>query len=212
MVGKKYFFLAFILSCFCGCANNTTKIVQAEFLGVTDSKPYADSLCLELSKEGHYNNPRDIELCFVIHNDTYEKIYLPIHTTFDSIAKSSINVFFMDRTDTIRTNYIVKKIPYDTNYICKGDSMIIRILITGLYKLTKDDINVNTCLDTLISKLRLEYNKSPKDIKDNLWIPDIEFGKTPQFYYEIPKDPSVLVSGKIHRDRVLVRTAQRGKQ
>ena len=200
MVGNKTFLIAIILLCLCGCVNDTKKIVKGEFLSVTDSKPCSDSLYAEWSKKGHYINPRNIELCYVIHNYTDEKMYIPIQTMSDSTVKSSINVSFMDKTDTIHPHFYVKKSPYNSNYICSGDSMLLFITISQFHKWGKKGINVNTDLDTLIKRLHLENLQSLEDVKEHFEIPYIEFGDAPQFYYEVPRDKSILK--KIHRDRV----------
>ena len=87
MVGRKLFLSAFILTYFCACTNTSSKIVQGEFLSVTDSKPRTDSIYAERLKEGPSINPRYLELCFTIHNYSDEKLYLPIRTWSDSITK-----------------------------------------------------------------------------------------------------------------------------
>lgn len=206
MVGKKIFTYSFVLLCICGCVNNSPKVVRGVFLAVTDSKPSTDSIYAEWLKEGHSINPRYIELCFTIHNDTDEKMYLPLHTWSDSTAKSSINVFFTDGKDTIYPIYDVRKNPYNSNYICKGDSLLLFIKVYNFEKWGKDGIDVNTDLDTLINRLHLEYRKSSDDEKEEYEVPDIEFDKWPQFYYEIPRDRSVLRKNKVIYDRLLVRT------
>ena len=65
---------------------------------------------------------------------------------------------------------------------------------------------MNTDLDTLINRLHVEYRKSPDDEQKDYVIPDVEFDKWPQFYYEIPQDQSVLRKSKKKSDRLLVRT------
>ena len=202
MVGNKTISLTIFLFCFCGCANDATKIVQGEFICVTDSKPCSDSLYVEWSKKGNYTNSRSIELQYVIHNYSDKKIYFPIQTLADSTVKSSIKLYFIEKTDTIYPHFYVKKSPYNSNYICKGDSMILFIVISQFQKWSKKGINVSTSLDTLIKKMHLEYLQSLEDVKDNFEIPDLKFGESPQFYYEVPRDKSILQ--KIHRDRTLI--------
>ena len=206
MVGRKLFLSAFILTYFCACTNTSSKIVQGEFLSVTDSKPRTDSIYAERLKEGPSINPRYLELCFTIHNYSDEKLYLPIRTWSDSITKSSIKVFFTNEADTICPYVRIDKNPYNSNYICKGDSMILLVKIANFQKWSKKGIDVNTNIDTLISKLHLEYIKSPKDIKEDYEIPDFELGKFPRYYYEIPRDRTVLRKNKVISDRLLVRT------
>lgn len=200
--------LAIIMLCFCGCANYTTNKVQGEFLCVTDSKPYADSLYSEWSKEGNAINPRYIELQYVIHNYTDEEMYLPVQTRSDSTATSHINVYLLDKGDTIRPIIYTKKVPYNSNLICKGDSMTLFIEIRDFEKWSKKGINVNTSVDSLINRIHVEYIKSDNDKKEDFDIPDIEFGVSPQFYYEVPRDMSTLKLNKVKRDRVLVRVSQ----
>ena len=200
-----------ILLCICGCVCNSPKVVRGKFLAVTDSKPNTDSIYAERLKEGHAINPRYIELCYTIHNYTDEKMYLPIQTWNDSITKSSINVYFIEETDTIYPILDVKKNPYDTNYISKGDSLLLYIKVINFEEWSKNGIDVNTNIDTLINRLHVEYRKSPADEKDDYEIPNIEFGKSPQFYYEIPRDESVLKKDKEHYDRHLVRTESEGQ-
>ena len=200
MDGNKKFMFAIILLCFCGCTNDATKIVQGEFLSVTDSKPSSDSLYAEWSKEGNKTNPRFIELCFSIHNRTDKKLYLPILSWSDSTIRSSINVYFVDKADTICPIYYIKKSPYNSNYICKGDSMMLFIEIVNFQKWCKKGIDVSTNLDTLLNRLHLEYTKSSEDAKEDFIIPDIIFDSLPQYYYEIPRDKSILKEN--HRDRV----------
>lgn len=204
------FLLAIVTLCFCGCANNAIKIVQGEFVSVTDSRPYSDSLYAEWSQEGHLTNPRYIELQYIIHNNSDEKMYLPIQTWSDSTVKSSINVYFMDKADTIFPHFYVKKSPYNSNYICKGDSMIMFITINQFQKWSKKGIDVSTNLDTLINRLHLEYLKSSEDVKEGFEIPDIRFGSSPQYYYEIPRDRSILE--KTRSDRVLIRESRDEEQ
>lgn len=206
MVGSKLILYAFVLTYFCACANNSSKIAKGEFLSVTDSKPSTDSIYAERLKEGPSVNPRYVEFCFAIHNYSEEKMYLPIQTWLDSITTSSINVYFTNETDTIHPDFRVDKKPYDSNYICKGDSLLLFIKVYNFEKWNVKKIDVNTNIDTLISKLNLEYIKSPKDIKEEYEMPDIEFDKWPQFYYEIPRDRSVLRKNKVIYDRLLVRT------
>ena len=138
MTDNKTFIMSFILFCLCGCTNEATKNVHGEFLCVTDSKPYSDYLFTEWLKEGNAINPREIELQYVIHNYTVEKLYLPIQTWSDSTTHSSINVFFINKKDTIYPIYSIKKIPYKSNYICKGDSLIVFVKIYNFEKLIID--------------------------------------------------------------------------
>lgn len=208
MVGNNNKLLAIIMLCLCGCANFTSKKVQGEFLCVTDSKPYADSLFAEWSKEGNAVNPRYIELQYVIHNYTDEEMYLPVQTRSDSTATSHINVYLLDKEDTIRPVFYTKKVPYNSNLICKGDSMTLFIEIRDFEKWSKKGINVNTHVDSFINRIHVEYIKSNDDKKDDFDIPDIEFGVSPQFYYEIPRDMSTLKLNKVKRDRVLVRVGR----
>lgn len=207
MTDNKTFIMSFILFCLCGCTNEATKNVHGKFLCVTDSKPYSDYLFTDWLKEGNAINPREIELQYVIHNYTVEKLYLPIQTWSDSTTHSSINVFFINKKDTIYPIYSIKKFPYNSNYICKGDSLIVFVKIYNFEKWSKKEINVSTNLDVLIDKLHIEYHKSQKDVKKDYEIPNIKFGNSPQFYYEIPQDKSILK--KEHRDRILVRVGQR---
>ena len=160
MVGKKIFTYSFVLLCICGCVNNSPKVVRGVFLAVTDSKPSTDSIYTEWLKEGHSINPRYIELGITIHNDTDEKMYLPIRTWSDSITKSLINVFFTDGKDTIYPIYDVRKNPYNSNYICKGDSLLLFIKVYNFEKWGKDGIDVNTDLDTLINRLQAQMKTS----------------------------------------------------
>ena len=85
--------------------------------------------------------------------------------------------------------------------------MIVFVKIYNFEKWSKKEINVSTNLDVLIDKLHIEYHKSQKDVKKDYEIPNIKFGNSPQFYYEIPQDKSILK--KEHRDRILVRIGQR---
>lgn len=200
MVGNKKNLLSFLLLLFFGCTNNTISRVQGKFLSVTDSKPCSDSLYSEWSKGGNSTNPRYIELCYTVHNYTNEKMYLPIHTLSDSTAESSIDVYFIDETDTICPHFYVKKVPYNSNYICKGDSMMLFITISQFQKWGRKGIDVSTNLDTLINRLHVVYHKSLKDLNKEYEIPDIKFGKSPKLYYEIPRDETILKT--IHADRV----------
>ena len=133
-------------------------------------------------------------------------MYLPLKTWSDSIAESSVNVYFMDGNDTIYPNYVVLKNPYNSNYISKGDSLLLYIKVLNFEKWSNSGIDVNTDLDTLINRLHVEYRKSPDDEQKDYVIPDVEFDKWPQFYYEIPEDQSVLRKSKKKSDRLLVRT------
>lgn len=205
MVGNKIFFFAFLLLYICGCTNDVS-IIQGRFLCVTDSKPWSDSLYTEYIKEGNNINPRYIELQFVLNNETDEKIYLPIKTFSDTVAKSSIEISFIDKSDTIHPHFFIKKSPCDSNYLCKGDSMTLFITISHFQKWSKKGIDVNTDIDTILDKIYLEYIKSPEDLKKGCYIPDIVFERQPLYYYEIPQDKSILK--KLHRDRVLVRQSK----
>ena len=200
---KRILLSVFILLCLCGC--NKTTVVHGVFLAVTDPKPNTDSIYTERII-GYNIISRYIELCFTIHNNTEKKMYLPLQTWSDSITKSSVNVYFTDGNDTIYPSYVVHKNPYNSNYISKGDSMLLTIKVINFEKWSEKDINVNTNIDTLISRLHIEYRKSAEDEKEDYEIPDIEFEKWPQFYYEIPRDQSVLSKNKIKTDRLLVRT------
>lgn len=200
---KRILLSVFILLCLYGC--NKTKVVHGVFLAVTDPKPNTDSIYTERII-GYNIISRYIELCFTIHNNTDEKMYLPLHTWNDSTAKSSINIYFTDGSDTIYPSYVVRKNPYNSNYISKRDSMLLTIKVINFEKWSGKDINVNTNIDTLISRLHIEYRKSAEDEKEDYEIPDIEFEKWPQFYYEIPRDQSVLSKNKKKTDRLLVRT------
>ena len=206
MVGKKIFLYSFILLCICGCVGNSPKVVKGVFLAVTDSKPSTDSIYAKWLKEGHSNNPRYIELDYTIHNNTDENIYLPIQTWSDSITRSSIKVYFTSKKDRIYPTIHIAKNPYNSNHISKGDSMLLTIKVMNFEEWSRKDINVNTNIDTLISRLHIEYQKSTEDEKEDYEIPDIEFDKWPQFYYEIPRDQSVLRRNKTISDRLLVRT------
>ena len=200
---KRILLSIFILLCLCGC--NKTTVVHGVFLAVTDPKPNTDSIYTERII-GYNIISRYIELCFTIHNNTEKKMYLPLQTWSDSITKSSVNVYFTDGNDTIYPSYVVRKNPYNSNYISKGDSMLLTIKVINFEKWSGKDINVNTNIDTLISRLHIEYRKCAEDEKEDYEIPDIEFEKWPQFYYEIPRDQSVLSKNKIKTDRLLVRT------
>ena len=118
-------------------------------------------------------------------------MYLPIKTWSDSTVNSSIIVYFLNKTDTIRPIYYTNKIPYNSNYICRGDSMILLVKIINFQKWNKKGIDVSTNLDTLIDKLHLEYRKNLDDVKKDFEIPDIKFGNMPQFYYEIPRGGNI---------------------
>jgi hypothetical protein len=205
MVGKKILLYAFIVSCICGCVNNSPEVVRGVFLSVTDPKPNTDSIYTERII-GYNIISRYIELCFTIHNNTEKKMYLPLKTWSDSIAESSVNVYFTDGNDTIFPNYVVRKNPYNSNYISKGDSLLLYIKVLNFEKWSNSRIDVNTDLDTLINRLHVEYRKSPDDEQKDYVIPDVEFDKWPQFYYEIPQDQSVLRKSKKRSDRLLVRT------
>ena len=209
MVGKKILLYAFIVSCFCSCVNNSPEVVRGVFLSVTDPKPNTDSIYTERII-GYNIISRYIELCFTIHNNTEKKMYLPLKTWSDSIAESSVNVYFMDGNDTIYPNYVVRKNPYNSNYICKGDSLLLYIKVINFEEWSKNGIDVNTDLDTLINRLHVEYQKSPNDEQDGYEIPNIEFDRSPQFYYEIPRNRSLLRKGKVITDRLLVRRVNHG--
>ena len=86
--------------------------------------------------------------------------------------------------------------------------MTLFIEIKNFEEWSKKGINVNTSVDSLINRIHVEYIKSGDDKKDNFDIPDIEFGVSPQFYYEIPRDMSTLKLNKVKRDRVLVRVGR----
>lgn len=204
MVGKKMLLYTLIVSCICGCVNNSPKVVRGIFIAVTDPKPNTDSIYTE-QRIGYNIISRYIELCFTIHNNTEKKMYLPLQTWSDSIAKSSVNVYFTDGNDTIFPNYVVRKNPYNSNYICKGDSLLLYIKVINFEEWSKNGIDVNTDLDTLINRLHVEYQKSPNDEQDGYEIPNIEFDRSPQFYYEIPRNRSLLRKGKVITDRLLVR-------
>jgi len=206
MVGNKTFLFAIILLCLYGCANDAKRIVYGEFLSVTDSRPCSDSLYAEWTGHGNIINPRYIEFQYVIHNYTDEKMFLPVQTWSDSTVESSIIVYFIDKTDTIYPHYFVKKSPYNSNYLCQGDSMTLFITINQFEKWSEKGIGVSTSLDTLLNKVHLEYCKSPKDENGISDIPDVEFGSSPQYFYEIPRDKSILK--KTHKDRVLIRQRQ----
>ena len=209
MVGKKILLYAFIVSCFYSCVNNSPEVVRGVFLSVTDPKPNTDSIYTERII-GYNIISRYIELCFTIHNNTEKKMYLPLKTWSDSIAESSVNVYFMDGNDTIYPNYVVRKNPYNSNYICKGDSLLLYIKVINFEEWSKNGIDVNTDLDTLINRLHVEYQKSPNDEQDGYEIPNIEFDRSPQFYYEIPRNRSLLRKGKVITDRLLVRRVNHG--
>ena len=202
MVGNKSFLLIIVSLCFWGCTNDATKIVKGEFLCVTDSKHSSDSIYAEWPEDGYFTSPRYIELQYIIHNYTQEKMYIPIQTLSDSTVKSSINVYFMDKTDTIHPYFYVKKSPYNSNYIYKGDSITLFITISQFQKWGNNEIDVSTNLDTLLKKLHVEYLLNLRDVKRNFNIPDIKFGKSPQLYYKIPQDKSILK--QVHRDRILI--------
>ena len=208
MVGNKTFLLAIILLCLCQCTNDATKKVQGEFLCVTDSKPYTDSIYAERLKEGYAINKRVIELQYIIHNYTNDEIYLPIRTWTDSTANSFINVFFIDKKDTIYPVSYIKKVPFDSNFIIKGDSMRILIEIRDFEKWSKKGVDLDTSVDSLINRIHLEYHISSEDEREEYDIPEIEFGRLPQFYYEIPRDLSILISNNVASDRVLVRVGR----
>lgn len=86
--------------------------------------------------------------------------------------------------------------------------MTLFIEIRDFEKWSKKGINVNTHVDSFINRIHVEYIKSNDDKKDDFDIPDIEFGVSPQFYYEIPRDMSTLKLNKVKRDRVLVRVGR----
>ena len=117
MDGNKTFLLSITILCLCGCADYATREVEGEFIAVTDSKPCSDSLYSEWAEHGNFSNPRYIELQYLIHNYTEKKMYLPIKTWSDSTVNSSIIVYFLNKTDTIRPIYYTNKIPYNSNYI-----------------------------------------------------------------------------------------------
>lgn len=175
---------------------------------MTDSKPYTDSIYAERLKEGYAINKRVIELQYIIHNYTNDEIYLPIRTWTDSTANSFINVFFIDKKDTIYPVSYIKKVPFDSNFIIKGDSMRILIEIRDFEKWSKKGVDLDTSVDSLINRIHLEYHISSEDEREEYDIPEIEFGRLPQFYYEIPRDLSILISNNVVSDRVLVRVGR----
>ena len=193
MVMNNPFLLSLIFLCLCGCTNKETRVVEGEFIAVTDSKPCSDSLYAVWSEHGNFTNPRYLELPYLIHNYTEEKMYLPIKNRSDSMVDSSIDVYFLNKTDTIRPIYYIKKIPYNSSYINRGDSLILFIDIINFEEWSEKEINVSTNLDTLIDRLHLEYHKSQKDVKEGFVIPDIRFDNLPRFYYEIPRGGNIWV-------------------
>lgn len=188
---NRSFVLAFIGLCLSGCTNYMIREVEAKFIAIKDSKPCSDSLYSEWSENVNTSNPRFIELQYHIHNHTENKMYLPIKTWSDSTVKSFIDVYFLNKADTVRPVYSTKKIPYDTNYICKGDSMILFVKIIQFEKWSKNGIDVGTDIDSLINKIHMEYHISQEDLIKGYEIPIIKFDKSPQFCYEIPRGSSI---------------------
>ena len=85
--------------------------------------------------------------------------------------------------------------------------MTLFITISQFHKWGKKGIDVCTSLDTLINRLHVVYNRSPKDVKKDSEIPNIKFDTLPLFYYEIPRNESILK--EIHRDRILRKSRER---
>lgn len=208
MVGNKMQMLVIALLLFCGCTNNTKKKALAEFISVTDSRLCLDSLRVNSTGRGYHSSLRSIELCYLIHNYSDNKIFLPIRTWRDSTVKSSISVYLVNKKDTLYPHFYVKKSPYKSNYISARDSMMLFVTISQFQEWSKKSIGLDKSIDSLLDRIHLRYIKSSEDENNDFKIPDIEFSRSPQYYYEIPQDKSILMG--IHKDRVLVRQSSIG--
>lgn len=190
----RIFICIIVYTCICGCIPESVQEVQAEFISVTDSKPCTDSLYIEWTKERDCPktvNPRFIELLYVIKNFSSETIYVPLKGWNDSVVESSIIVDLIDENKTIKPIVNIKKIPYDSNYINPGDSMIVFVELNHFDKWASKRINTNTDIDTILSIMRLQYSKSIIDKKDGYEIPNIKFDNKPQYNYVIPRGASI---------------------
>ena len=205
MVGNKMQLLVIVLLFICGCSNNAKKTALAEFISVTDSRACSDTFNINESGRRVHSSQRLVELCYLIHNHTDYKMFLPIQTWSDSTIKSHIDVWLVEKTDTIHPHFYVKKNPYNSNYINAGESMMLFVTISQFPRWCKKGIDIDMSIDSILDRIHLKYLKSSEDNNNDFRIQDVEFGRSPQYYYEIPQDKSILT--EIHKDRILVRQA-----
>lgn len=196
--GKKYLYVFFFLCfCLCACKNNKNKSeTTAEFRILIDTKLCTDSIdSLYPPPRGMENrNKRCLYLRYIIRNNSNEDIYLPV-TSFwgerTDTADTNIKVYFANGKDTIYPRCRISRVPYKEEIVSAGDSITLKMEISCFWEWSNKDFGVNTDIRTLISKLHLEYCKSPNDICGKLETPIIKFDSIPKEYYEIPRGGSL---------------------
>lgn len=196
MAGNKILFLIFLCCCISSCVSNTVNEVRAEFWCTRDTKPCSDSLYEEYVRENpakKHLNPRFIELAYSIKNVSNETIYLPLVTWLGNPVntESTIKASFVFPNDTITPYISISKSPYKSNYINAGDSTLVFIKIMNFDEWESGEINVGSDIDTILSHLRLQYIKSPKDEIEDFHIPDIRFDSLPHVKYVIPRGADI---------------------
>lgn len=179
-----------IFSCFIAC--NRNEEVRPELLCIKDSKPCTDSL---VKVRGGYNE-RFLELVYSVKNSTDKKLYLPIRAyLFNDSIKSTISVYLENQNDTIKPIFRINKIPYNKDVIDAGDSMLIFVRLYNFPSWQKKWCNVNTDAEDIVSKLRLRYVRSDKDVNNTAKRISITFDDNPKNYkhYVIPRGSSIDV-------------------
>lgn len=180
-INKRYFLLFF---CLCMISCNNDKKLCSRIISVTDNKPYADSLYE--NNESSYN-ARKIDFLYVVKNNTGKKIYLPIHTSYNDKLHSYVSAQLINGKDTITPLYSIDKVPYKSDIINAGDSMLIFVRLYQFYRWQTQWCNVNTDIRDILSMIRLNYHKSQADINKELKNVDLEFETDYQkiIFYEI---------------------------
>ena len=117
-------------------------------------------------------------------------MYIPFRTWLDDTYESSIKAVLIKDNDTICPLINVSKC-YKTHYINPGDSMYIEVKLFTFEEWDQNEYYVNNDVDSLLSRLRLQYCKSPKDEVEGYDIPDIKFGNKPKIYYVIPRGGNI---------------------
>lgn len=159
-------------------------VCTAEYMSITDSKPFTDSL---MKADGFQRNPRELRLIYKVENHSDKPLYLPVRTLFREDIFSHINIYIVDGSDTITPKFSVKRVPYNSDIVNIGDSAWIHVKIFNFDKWRRNHAYTDMNIFDFAKKIRAEYCKSTKDtVPSSMYWPDLIFEETPRMFYAIP--------------------------
>lgn len=141
------------------CADYRCYELSSELVCVTDSRPCTDSL-FDIEKT---YNAREIELQYVVRNNTGEDVCLPLRSLSCDSHGSYISAELVDGSDTIRPTFHVMASSDKTGVIRAGDSLNIAVRLFCFPDWGNENCNVETDVKDIVSRLRLEYHRDDAD-------------------------------------------------